>query len=226
MDTPEGVRLELTLAGLSTRILATLVDAFAQGILLGAAVALMSTNSDFGILFLGGLSVAAALVVVGYPTVFETLNGGRTPGKAALGIRVVLANGDPVGFLAASMRNLFRLLDFLPIGYAVGAMAILASDTNQRLGDMAASTVVIRYRARHTNPSRTGKPGWDVSAITRDEVTLLKRFFDRSRSLPTDRRRQLAEQIATRLRPRVAGGDPEMNDEDFLRTVLVEKLNR
>ena len=233
VDTPEGVRLELTLAGLGTRILAAAIDAVVQGALLAAvvfgAVAIgSSVTADLGFLFLGGISIAVAVILIAYPVSFETLNGGRTPGKAALGIRVIRASGAPVGFWSSMIRNLFRLVDFLPTGYAVGAFAILATDGNQRLGDMAASTMVIRDRIPTRVPVADlgPAPGWDVSSVTRDEVVLVRRFFDRSRSLPLDRRAQLAEQIASRLRPKVGGVEQAISDEEFLRRMLGQKLGR
>lgn len=235
VDTPEGVRLELTLAGLGTRIIAAMLDALIQGILLAVVLfGLIAVGSDIGgdvgFLLLGLISIAATIVLVGYPVTFETLNGGRTPGKSALGIRVLSITGAPVGFWASTIRNLFRLVDFLPTGYAVGAFTILASERNQRLGDLAASTIVIRDRPRRPpagRPLLDGEAsGWDVSAITREEVTLMRRFFDRSRSLTPDRREQLAAQIAGRLRTKVGGVDEALTDEEFLKRALGEKLRR
>ncbi len=233
VDTPEGLRLELTLAGLGTRILAALLDGVIQGVLLAIVIFGMvtigsSVGDDIGFLFLGGLSLAVTVVVVGYPIAFETLNGGRTPGKAGLGIRVVRTSGAPVGFWPSTIRNLFRLVDFLPTGYAVGSFTILATEANQRLGDLAASTIVIRDRLPTRLPASdlADAPGWDVSSVTRDEVVLVRRFFDRARSLPLDRRLQLAGQIAARLRPKVGGVEETLDDEEFLRKVLGQKLNR
>ena len=79
-----------------------------------------------------------------YPLAFELAAGGRTPGKRWSSLRVVCDNGSPVTFRASALRNLLRLVDMLPGLYLVGAIAIFATRSNQRLGDLAAGTIVVR----------------------------------------------------------------------------------
>src|SRR5206468_250385 len=76
----------------------------------------------------------------------EALWSGKTLGKRLMHLRVVDARGGPVTVGQAVVRNLVRAVDFLPLYYAVGAIAIFASPRNQRLGDLAAGTVVVRER--------------------------------------------------------------------------------
>src|SRR5207244_5263014 len=75
-----------------------------------------------------------------------TLNPGRTIGKQAAGIRVVGPTGEPVRFLASAVRNISRIVDFLPFFYLVGTISIIATARDQRLGDLAPGTLVIRDR--------------------------------------------------------------------------------
>jgi uncharacterized RDD family membrane protein YckC len=86
-----------------------------------------------------------------YPVVFEIYADGATLGKKALGLQVVLANGAPVDWPAALIRNLLRAVDFLPAFYGFGIVAMLVSRDFQRLGDLAAGTLVI-YRDPPVKP--------------------------------------------------------------------------
>ena len=153
--TPEGVEVDVTLAGLGSRFTAALIDGLIQGAvvlglgLLGGLLAGGAETADFD----GGLAAGIALalvitsfllVLLGYPIAFETWASGRTPGKRWTGLRVVRVGGAPVGFLTSAIRNLLRMVDFLPTLYGVGMVAMLASSRNQRLGDMAAGTLVVR----------------------------------------------------------------------------------
>ena len=86
------------------------------------------------------------LIVFAYDIAFETLNHGRTIGKQAAGIRVVGQTGEPVRFLASAVRNIARILDFLPVFYLIGTISIIATARDQRVGDLAAGTLVMRDR--------------------------------------------------------------------------------
>lgn len=233
IDTPEGVSIEVTLAGLGSRFGAALVDIVIQGVLLlilllALTMAGSTLSGDLSVFLMGVGAVALAVIILGYYIVFEALNGGRTPGKAVFGIRVASVDGAPVGLGAVSLRTLMRLVDFLPAAYAVGAIAIVTNSRNQRLGDMVANTVVIRDRmaASPQVPRIEGKTlGWDVSSLNDAEFGLVRRFAARRHDLASEARRRLASDLATRLRPRVAGGD-RLEDEEFLLQVLVEKEAR
>lgn len=233
IDTPEGVSIEVTLAGLGSRFGAALVDVVIQGVLLlilllALTMAGSTLAGDLSVFLMGVGALALAVIVLGYYIVFEALNGGRTPGKAVFGIRVASVDGAPVGLGAVSLRTLMRLVDFLPAAYAVGALAIVTNSRNQRLGDMVANTVVIRDRVAAPPPvPRIEGParGWDVSTLNDAELGLVRRFAARRHDLAPEARHRLASDLATRLRPRVAGGD-RLGDEEFLLQVLVEKEAR
>jgi uncharacterized RDD family membrane protein YckC len=138
--TPEGVALEVPLAGVGSRSLATGVDMIAQAILIILFREIVTAGSPVA----SAVNVIwSFLVLFFYPVLFETLWSGRTPGKRLGGLRVVTLSGGPITARASVTRNLVRIIDFLPAFYPVGLIATLASQHNQRLGDMAAGTVVM-----------------------------------------------------------------------------------
>src|SRR5206468_13021288 len=90
--------------------------------------------------------VAGFLLWMAYDIYFEALHGGQTPGKKVAGVRVIGDGGGPIDFRAACVRNLLGLADALPVFYVLGAVLILVTGRRQRLGDLAAGTVVVRER--------------------------------------------------------------------------------
>ena len=155
IQTPEGLDLDLTLAGLGSRMIAAVVDTVLIGLLifllLFGASQLAVDGFGSGIVVQAAITIVVTLVILGYLVGFEALNEGRTPGKRSVGIRVVTVEGDSIGFLAAFLRNLLRVIDFLPAVFIVGAASILLTKTNQRVGDITANTIVIRERLPHVD---------------------------------------------------------------------------
>lgn len=146
-DTPERVRLAHFVAGPARRYLAYLLDLLLRVALLAlsaAALSLAGAGSELG----EGVGRGALLLLLfalewSYYVLFETLWNGRTPGKRALGLRVIKDGGFPIGFTDSVLRNLLRAADFLPAGYALGAF-VMGGDTRfRRLGDRVAGTLVV-----------------------------------------------------------------------------------
>jgi uncharacterized RDD family membrane protein YckC len=231
--TPEGVTLELVMAGLGSRFIARLLDSLIQIVIIIAL--------GFGLLRLGVPGVLQAfgwvglfLVVFAYDVPFELLNDGRTIGKVAAGIRVVARDGEPVAFLASAIRNIVRIVDFLPILYAVGSVAIVASHDDQRLGDMAAGTYVIRDKfpglANQFAPPITvpvdAVATWDVSGLTGDDVATIRHFLDRRLTLPWAVRTYFGDALAQRYSPRVAGVPYGTHPEYLLEGIVAAKQSR
>jgi uncharacterized RDD family membrane protein YckC len=139
IETPEGIRLELYPAGPVARGAAWLIDSLIRiGLYIGLALVL----SILGATGTGILLVAVFFLEWFYPVYFE-LTRGTTPGKSAFGMIVVHSNGTPVGWQASVIRNLLRTVDFLPLFYGFGLVSMLLSKRFQRLGDMAADTLVV-----------------------------------------------------------------------------------
>jgi uncharacterized RDD family membrane protein YckC len=172
--TPEGVSLEFVLAGLGSRFLAILLDLILQAAVIAIVVLALTKLIGFSTptrqyVTTGAISLVGVLLILGYFVLFESLNAGRTPGKAMTGLRVVRVTGGPVGLRASLLRNVVRLVDWLPSLYAVGAVLILATRNHQRLGDMLAGTLVVRERTAVSrlatgtawnHQSQWGAPAW------------------------------------------------------------------
>ena len=238
--TPEGVDLELTLAGVGSRCTAALVDFAIQLLLLGAfafvfLVALDASAGGFGAAVFAVLSF---LLFAAYDVLFEVFASGRTPGKRLNGLRVVRSNGSPVDFLTSAVRNVMRLIDILPSFYLVGIVSVLSTARNQRLGDLAAGTLVVRDRlggraSRRRPAPAEAEPGpagdwaaWDVSGVTRDEVLAVRRFLVRRHELTPEARAQLGQELADALRARVAGVPEDVHGERFLERLAAAKQAR
>lgn len=230
ISTSEGIVVEMRIAGIGSRSLAWLLD--------GLIVLAVLIMVGLGGVLLGGWDAATATGVASltglvlpivYLVAFETLNGGRTIGKMAAGIKTVKTSGAPIGFSAALVRALLLVFDIAFAG--IGLVTMLLTNKSQRLGDLAAGTVVVRDRVR-TVPSIAAPPiataaafehRWDVTAVTEPEIGAIRRLLERAGSLPTGRRSQLAEELKARIAPRVGGVDRTYPPEEFLTRVLLEK---
>jgi uncharacterized RDD family membrane protein YckC len=243
MVTPEAVALEFRTANLGSRILAYLLDMVivALGILAGLlAVALIGQASDVVVPDWVALTVVLVLLPgwwLGYFIAFETLWRGRTPGKAALGLRVVTREGAPVRFRHAAIRALLGLVDFLVLGGFLAVVFILLTRDNQRLGDLVAGTLVLRERSALAAPAPvdfTPPPGLEAYAATLDpsgvgteEYLAVRTFLTRAASLTPGPRAalamQLANPLAARLRPPPPAG---IAPEAYLRCVAAAYQQR
>jgi len=189
--TPEGVALHLPAAGPVPRALAWVID-FAIRIAVVMLAAMV-----FGLLGQSGMGLYAVMVFVVfwfYPVLFEVLGGGRTPGKHALGLRVVAANGAPVGWLAAFARNLLRVVDMLPFGYALGLVTSLADPWGRRLGDMVAGTLVVHAARPHEpRPAPVNTALAPAVVLLPFEQAALVAFAERAPQLTPARQVELAD---------------------------------
>jgi uncharacterized RDD family membrane protein YckC len=291
-STPEGVSLSLVLAGVGSRGAAYMIDIVIQIvveliilILLHAVVS--STTSEY--VALGIYAFVSFMILFGYFVVFEMFDSGRSPGKHALGIRVTRVDGSGVNFRASLVRNLMRVLYFIPLFYLVDALLILTTKRNQRLGDLLAGTLVVRDRigavssmqggswedprlwsqahagvspwvgsnpagaqpwgaqpwgGAQPSPPGWGPPGgpawgapppgwlppelamWDVTAVTPADLAVVQAYLGRRFQYELQARRRLAEDLASRLWPKVAGLSTPMEPEQFLEAVVLVKSSR
>lgn len=238
IQTPEGVELELTLAGLGSRASASIIDSIIKGAVLVAVLLfgwfLGRAGENNAALAAGFISIVILTLFIGYDIAFEVLNNGRTPGKRVTGIRVVTSGGGPVRFAASTIRNVLRVVDFLPGLYFVGIMTIFLSVRHQRVGDLAASTLVIRDRLPAYGTPPIESPGgaavdvgaWDVSGIGSRELAVIRQFLERRLDLDWDTRNRIADRIAAPLRERVVGPHQSLDSEQFLERVAEVKAHR
>ena len=200
IETPEGIELSLRVAGPMARALAWGVDSLIRyGVLWGLLVALaILGESGFGLWL-----IALFLMEWLYPALFEVYADGATPGKKALGLKVVHADGTPVGWSAALIRNLLRAVDFLPVFYGLGIVAMLSNRDFQRLGDLAAGTVVIYRDPPIITPKPASGPALPPPLpLSPAEQRMLIDFAERGAALHPERQAELADLLAdfTRLR--------------------------
>lgn len=139
-ETPEGIVLTLRPAGLPARCWAFLLDWLIRIMLIGAASMVAQMMGGIGVAFWIILMFALEWL---YPVAFELGRGGATPGKAIMGLKVVMDNGLPVTPAASLTRNLLRAADFMPFAYALGLICMLTRRDFRRLGDIAAATLVV-----------------------------------------------------------------------------------
>ena len=222
VETPEHVELHFELAGVGSRAAAALLDTalVVGGMFLIALVAgaLVESAAALGRWALALLILAYVFSFFGYFALFEALNGGRTPGKKALGIRVVMETGHAVTPTAAVVRNLVRLMDcFFPLlPILPGFLMVLLHRRHQRPGDLAAGTIVVRDRptdwtlgpaATTTDePLEAGPP--DLSDA---EFRLLDQFLAREGELDPAVQARMAVDLARRFQERVPRRAPDTN---------------
>ena len=151
IETPESVTLEADVAGFGSRVLAALIDYLIIFVALSVfyCIALSSIRPSDN----GGLTAALTILVLFaifmfYHLLFELAWNGQTPGKRILKLRVVQANGMPVTANGVVIRNLVRLFDMLPALYGIGLTSMFVTRHTQRLGDLAARTIVIHERGQ------------------------------------------------------------------------------
>ncbi len=246
IHTPEQVRFQYILAGLGTRATAFLLDTAIRALfvlciviafLLPASWSPKIVPSDF----LGGLSrawlmalgvIAYGLVDLGYFLIFEALWSGQTPGKRQQKLRVIRTNGQPVGWLESSIRNIIRAVDIFLGFYPVGLIVMFLSKNNQRCGDYAAGTVVIvegrrpvpigSPRLRSAGRGSSMEIELHIGRLTGAQYQVLKSFLERKESLDLSHRRQLARTLVGHLSEQwKMSPSSTLSDEDFLEEIVM-----
>lgn len=232
--TPQGVVLDLEVAGVAYRAMARLLDLMvllaAGGVLAALTRLLDSTTANIVTL------VIALVALFGYPAVAETYWRGRTIGKSALGLRVVTLEGGPIGFREAIIRSLFQLIDLGTLGVAP-LLSAMATDRSQRLGDLAAGTFVIRDpRSVAHVPAVPFTPpmgaeamvaSLDVSRLRPEQERVIRSFLLRVGQLAAPVRADLGHRLARTTANRL-GHDPDAigQPEVYLVSVMAARQLR
>ena len=220
VSTPESVLFSHEPAGVGSRFVAGTIDigiqlAMIMGVTIisGAWSLPLETISSV----LSAWSSAATVILMflifwGYHILFEMLWNGQTPGKRAAGVRVLKDGGYPVGFLDSVVRNLLRLIDFLPFFYGVGALVVLCNSKCKRIGDFAAGTIVVKERGIamprsldsvaagfYDDVHFDGQRLANMHALSEAEFNVVRQFMERRHSIQKDARLALARKIAAPL---------------------------
>ncbi len=211
LDLPEHGRIELPVAGVGRRLAAALIDMILM-VAVGVAAAIVTLVAAGGRLInfdiaMGVLAVTAGLMPVAGPLVFEVAWRGQTPGKRLLALRVLSRDGSPASRGQLFLRNILRLVDFLPVGYFVALVSMFISEHGQRLGDLVAGTVVIREDAGGLAEAGVEAPGprtADLHGLPESLVRAARLLNDPTRQLRAelkDERRAEILAMARRHRP-------------------------
>ena len=207
IDTPENVVFGYEVAGIGSRFLAALVDTFLIAVLLiltNLTLFFLVANLVTGEAISQGASWVAAFfglisfaILWGYYIFFEMLWNGQSPGKRWLGLRVLRTDGTPIGLSEAIIRNLIRIVDFLPAYYGVGVITMFLNEQARRLGDLAAGTLVVYDRGNVTlsslqtrtlPPSPAGQTASPFAQLPferlqQEDVALAENFLQRRHQL-------------------------------------------
>jgi len=236
IETPEQITLEFTLAGIGSRFLALTLDTLLQGVLY-LVVILVAAFGPANALkwFSGTWATAIGLFLLfciywGYFACFEVLWHGQTPGKRAIGIRVVKDTGRPINAIEGIGRNLMRAVDGFGF-YVVGLVCMMISRQNRRLGDYVAGTLVV-----HDKKTAEVKPDWEVAGrprtstsapelgrLTEEDLVVVETYLYRRFDLDPMVRVNTAIRISA-LVERKTGltRRPDQSDDDFLETIARE----
>jgi len=239
IETPEQMSLEFAVAGIGSRFLALAIDTLLQlgiGLFLLIVLAVLGwTGTQLGLrahgLWLAALlGVITFLLMFGYFAIFEIFWNGQTPGKRMIGIRVVKDSGRPLTPAETIGRNLLRIVDQLPAFYAVGVLVALMNAQNKRLGDFIAGSLVVRE-----SPMTELKPIWQTAqspaehpagarlstaVLSLEELALIDTFLHRRYDLAPDVRSRTAEQILSRLKPKLTAAALEQASTESLLEAL------
>jgi len=180
----------------------------------------------------------------GYFTLFEAFGNGRTPGKRIAHIRVIQRSGRPIGLFESMARNFVRYIDQLPFFYAIGVISVFVTRQHQRLGDLAAGTLVVREHPQETPlwsdvgsrtftatlfspPAHRSEPQDtlvlptdSIARLASSDLEVLEGFFARRLDLPLEVRQALAQRIAASLQAK-SGLEmpPAVSVETFLEVI-------
>jgi len=233
IETPEQITMHLAPAGIGSRFLALVLDtvievvAYVVIILLAIWVLPAMRGSWVSANWVGAVAIILLFCVYwGYFAAFEALWHGQTPGKRVAGIRVVKESGRPITALEAISRNLMRVIDG-PFFYMVGAISIMLSRQNKRLGDYVAGTIVIHDKPTHeVNPDWSFEPSAqaavfpELAKISEQELMLIETFLHRRLDLDPMVRLNTAMRLAEMIQRKsgLSRMAPQSNEE-FLETV-------
>jgi uncharacterized RDD family membrane protein YckC len=228
IETPELVAIEMPLAGIGSRFIALLIDTliWVAGLVVLAILgwafrpALQAFSNLSYQWTVALLTLITFLLNWGYFTLFEAFWNGRTPGKRIARIRVIQQSGRPIGIFESMARNFVRYVDQIPFFYAVGVIAMFVTRQHQRLGDLAAGTLVVRDREQEsplwgetgartfTGPAfpqgqavpgphfALSLPASCIARLNSSDLEVLESFFSRRLDLPLTTREVLAQRIA------------------------------
>lgn len=221
IDTPENVTFDYDISGIGSRFLAALVDTtiilLLQIIIFGAFFLLFSAGQALrkdNILTwaLAVTGLVSFMMLWGYYVFFEFLWNGQSPGKRLVGLRVIRLDGTPISVSESIIRNLVRLIDFMPMAYGIGVVTMFINNQSRRVGDLVAGTIVVHDRQikglHELSPIKAGAfitpgseneipEGFPVEKLTQHELQIIEEFLARRNELSN--RQVLARHVLTSI---------------------------
>lgn len=202
VELAEGIEIRLRMAGPMLRTGAYLIDLLIRlAVVLILGLFLSLAGMAIGEQIAQGVALLTWFLLDWiYPIVFEAGKRGATPGKRALGLRVVQTSGSPITLGQAVVRNFLRFIDGMPLfTYGLGIGSCLATKRFQRLGDLAAGTVVIYDRIPPLPVMPAPPPITSVPVpvgLNAAEMRALVHFRDRAGLWSDGRRAEIADQAS------------------------------
>lgn len=196
IELAEGISVQLRPASMVPRVMARLIDVTLQSIV----ISLFSVALTFAGIFIGGEASSGVIMLVSfigywfYDVIFELTKKAASPGKRFMKLKVVKLSGAPTDFGSSFLRALLLPIDYLPLGLA-GMISSIASKHSQRLGDLAAGTIVV-YKSEElhgemeTLPVKTVRP---TIPLKREEQLAFLEFGRRYEKLSVARQNEIGE---------------------------------
>jgi uncharacterized RDD family membrane protein YckC len=242
--TGEAVALDVPCARFPSRLAALGIDLLIQFTLMIILLVFVSAGTSAGHLDTAATSALAITVIVlcliGYPILWETTTRGRSPGKFALGLRVVGDDGGPERFRQALVRGLATIVDFWLVPF-IGVPALicsLLSAKGKRLGDVFAGTFVIQQRLPARRGVAAGPPvmppelaswavGLQLSGLTDHTAAMARGYLGRLPELTPAAQAELGHRIAVAVLAQTAPPPPLGTPVPaYLTAVLAERHRR
>lgn len=231
-----GVEIRLDVAGPGSRAYAFVIDFHIRLILaiawfIGLALLTVGelapakvTNGDRTTTYVFAAVLPALAIYFLYHPVVEVLMRGRSPGKRMASVRVVTTGGATPSVGAILIRNLFRLIDSLPVMYVVGVIATLATARSVRIGDLAAGTVLVHDRARAMDALVALGSLADQTTLEPATLEVARDLLERWKSLEEAHRTILARALLRRIEPGVDRMTLEMMQGSALKERIEARL--
>lgn len=185
VELADGVEIHLRVAGPAVRSIAWFIDFFIFiGLIIVAEIVFGIMSGWIGAQIGQGLQLLFLFLSLWFYNVFFEMSAkGASPGQRTMGLKVASVSGAPVRLPQSIIRNLLRVVDFMPFGYLLGLVCCLFTKKFQRLGDLVADTVVI-YSGEKKKPIITAQVNADPTAppvaLNREEQAALIQFLDRA----------------------------------------------
>lgn len=234
VDSITGIPVELPIAGPGGRSFAFIIDwhirvlaaaawGFGFSLVLGAASDGAETPPRWFALL---TFLPPALIYLLYHPILELAMSGRTPGKRIAGLRIVSVEGTIPGAGAIIVRNLFRFIDGLPMFYVIGLGFTFATRRHQRIGDLAAGTLLVYEDANQADSLGALPHAGAARGISTADAELVQDLIDRWVHLDPEHRLELARRLLTRLDPGGADSQAAWLNDGTARRALSDWLGR